>query len=168
MKIIYLFLPVMFAALISNAQITKATLYPSGLTCTMCTKAVYEALLKVKDVERVEINKQDDAYSIFFKQNSSASPDDIRAAIVKAGFSIAKMQVTVYCENIIADNTMPVNIGNEKFHFLNGVSQKLNGEVMLTLVDKDFMSAKELKKYAAYTSAIAALQKNQRVYHVVI
>jgi len=63
---------------------------------------------------------------------------------------------------------MPVNIGNEKFHFLNGVSQKLNGEVMLTLVDKDFMSAKELKKYAAYTSAIAALQTNQRVYHVVI
>jgi len=33
---------------------TKATLYPSGLTCTMCSKAVYEALLKVKDVTHVK------------------------------------------------------------------------------------------------------------------
>jgi hypothetical protein len=74
-----------------------------------------------------------------------------------------------------------VKIGNENFHFVNGKDQLLNGERTLTVVDKNFVTAKEFKKQCAATKmscmqtgkAAACCVKDgmaegARVYHVII
>ena len=52
MKKIFVVVAILFCVS-SYAQVTNATLTASGLTCSMCSKAIYEALKKVNTIEQV-------------------------------------------------------------------------------------------------------------------
>jgi hypothetical protein len=72
-------------------------------------------------------------------------------------------------------------MGNENFHFLNADGQVLNGEQTITVVDKNFVSEKQFKKFSAATKfnciktgkVTSCCEKDgmvagERVYHVTI
>jgi copper chaperone CopZ len=174
-----LFALVMMINVASYAQVEKATLVASGLTCSMCSKAIYQALQKVREIESVKANIKESSYDITFKKNTAISFDDIRKAVENAGFSIAKLQVTFNFDNVVVENDKHVLADGINLHFLHVQPQTLNGEKVLTILDKNFEPLKEYKKSAQYTtmkcfttgvmeSCCGHDVANGRIYHVTI
>ena len=163
------------------SQFSKATLQASGLTCAMCSKAVKVALEKVSFVKEVNVNIKQQEYAIAFKENSKADFDDLKKAVEDAGFSVASLKVTGNFSEVKVEKDKHIQLDDKNFHFINGNSQVLNGEKTFTIVDKDFLSAKEYKKYSPATKMECiktgkageccvkdGIQSEERVYHVII
>lgn len=134
------------------AQIKSATLTASGLTCSMCSKAIYKALEKVSFVEKVDVDVEKSTYSIVFKQGENVQIDDIKKAVQNAGFAVASMQVVAGFAGAEVFNDAHVTVSGHTFHFLNVPKQVLNGDKTITVVDKNYLPATDRKKYAQYTT----------------
>jgi copper chaperone CopZ len=165
----------------AKAQFTKASLQATGLTCAMCSNAVNKAIQKVSFVESVRSDIKNSAFSIVFKENEEVNIDALKNAVEDAGFSIGSLKISGNFENISIANDKHVKIGNDNFHFLNVDSKLLSGEQTLSVVDKDFVTAKEFKKYSAATkksciktgkTASCCVKEgvavDTRIYHVTI
>src|SRR5215510_9623680 len=100
MKKFFFSILITVSALLSQAQFTKATLQASGLTCSMCSKAVKVALEKVPFVQEVKVNIKTQEYTIAFKENSKADFDELKKAVEDAGFSVASLKVTGNFSNL--------------------------------------------------------------------
>ena len=136
------------AVLSVQAQFSKASLQASGLTCSMCSKAVKEALQAVPFVQEVKVDIKTQEYQLAFKEGSNVEFDDLKKAVEDAGFSVASLKVTGNLSNVNAQKDKHAVVDGKNFHFLNGNNQVLNGAVTFTIVEKDFLTAKELKKYS--------------------
>jgi copper chaperone CopZ len=165
----------------ATAQFKTGTLQAAGLTCAMCTKAINETLKELSFVHSVKADIKNSQFIIRFKEGMSVDPDALKEAVEDAGFSIAKLKLALDFENVKVDNDSHVKIGNKTYHFLDVKSQRLDGEKIITFVDKNFVVAKEFKKYANKTQ-LACIQtgkaegcckkegasENARIYHVTI
>ncbi len=176
-----LILILMFALSVpASGQIKSASLTASGLTCSMCSKAIYKALLKVSFVSDVQVDIKNSKYNITFKDGSPVVLDDVKKAVTDAGFSVASMQVTANFQNVEVANDVHVTLGGSNFHFLGVTKQTLNGDKTFTIVDKNYVSPKEFKKYSQSTkmkcvetgTMAACCAKNtavsNRIYHVTL
>jgi len=180
MKKIFFLLLVCFG-FTANAQISKASLQASGLTCSMCSKAVKTALEEVGFVEKVQVDIKNQQYNLTFKENNTVDLDALSKAVQDAGFSVASLKVTASVNNTKLGKDEHLVIGGQTFHFLNAANQTVDGPVTFSVVDKGFVSAKEFKKYVGMTK-MACVQtgrmakccsaevasENNRIYHVII
>lgn len=130
----------------SFSQFLKATLQASGLTCSLCSKAVKVALEEVSYVQEVKVDLKTQEYSIAFKENTDPDFDALKKAVGDAGFSIASLKVTGNFPDITVQKDKHITIAGKNFHFLNGSNQHLKGENTFTIVDKGFLSAKDFRK----------------------
>jgi copper chaperone CopZ len=174
-----IFLLALAVGFISQAQFRKATLQASGLTCAMCNNAINKALKGLPFVSSVKSDIKNASFEIEFKEKSDADIDAIRKAVEDAGFFVAKLKLTGNFENVTVKNDEHVLISGRTFHFLEVSDQVLNGEKTLTLLDKNFLTAKEFRKMSSATK-MACLQTGNmtsqkdgaaastRVYHVTI
>jgi copper chaperone CopZ len=181
MKKILILLLVLSAGAMAQAQITKASLTASGLTCSMCSKAVKEALEEVGFVEKVQVDIKNQRYNLTFKSTTPLDLDALGKAVEDAGFSVASLSVTANVVDVTVAKDKHFQIGGQYFHFLNAAGQQLNGSTTFKVVDKQFVSAKEFKKYSA-ASKMECVQTGKaapcceadkveaqaRVYHVII
>jgi copper chaperone CopZ len=171
----------LFVIVSLHAQFTKATLQATGLTCAMCSNAINKALQKVPFVESVKSDIKNSAFNIVFKQGQDVKIDELREAVEDAGFSVGSLKLTGNFQELKIENDTHVEIGKEAFHFLNVSEQVLNGEQTISVVDKNFMTAKQFKKFSSaskmscVTSGKAAscctkegIAPDARVYHVTI
>jgi len=174
-------LAVIAGSLTSQAQFKSANLQAAGLTCAMCTKAINKALEKVPFVQAVKTDIASSSFQVSFKEGMSPDFDVLKKAVEDAGFSVAKLKVTGAFDHVAVQNDAHVQIGDKTFHFLNVKSQTLEGEKVITLVDKDFVTAKEYKKYSASSTMDCVktgkaqgcctkdgIAANTRIYHVTI
>jgi copper chaperone CopZ len=148
------------------AQFTNATLEASGVTCSLCSKAIKKALEALPVVQAVRVDVKSQQYNIAFKKNSVVHFTDIQKAVEDAGFSIASLRVTGYFDNIKLRRDENVRIGDQTFDFLNADNETLNGERTFTLVDKNFLAPKTFKKYTTAIKQTAV--STTHVYHVII
>jgi len=135
----------------SFSQIKSASLTASGLTCSMCSKAIYKKLEKIAFVKSVTADVEKSSYSIQFKDGAQVVIDDILKAVQDAGFSVAAMQVTAHFHNEEVFNDAHIEVGGSTFHFLDVPKQVLNSDKTVTIVDKNYLSQADRKKYAGYT-----------------
>ena len=161
-------------------QIKSATLTASGLTCSMCSKAIYKALLKVPFIKAVIPNVEQSTFAIQFKEADKIALDDVKKAVEDAGFSVASMQVVASFNNAEVYNDAHITLSGSTFHFLNVPRQILTGEKTFTIVDKNYLPIAEHKKYGRYTTmkcfetglAEPCCPKDKvtskRIYHVTI
>ena len=155
----------------ASAQITKATLQASGLTCAMCSKAVYKALSAVPFVASVQSNIEASTYELSFKPGSKPDFDVLSKAVVNAGFSVSMLKVTAKFDDVKVQNNAHVTVNNQLFHFLDVVPQTLQGEKTISLIDKNFVTAKAYKKYDKMTTMAcyeSGTMDGRRVYHVTL
>lgn len=170
-----------FVVLALNAQFTKASLQASGLTCAMCSKAVKVALEKVSFVNEVKVNIKRQEYSVVFKENSNPDFDVLKKAVEDAGFSVASLKITGSFSDVSVDKDKHIKLDGKNFHFVSNSNKVLNGEQTFTIVDKDFLSARDYKKYSAATKLECiktgkaenccvkdGIHTEERVYHVII
>ena len=181
MNKILILLMVLSTGIMAQAQITRASLTASGLTCSMCSKAVKEALEEVGFVEKVQVDIKNQRYNLTFRNNTPVDLDALGKAVEDAGFSVASLSVTANTPDVKMAKDQHVQIGGQYFHFLNAEGRQLSGTATFKVVDKQFVSAKEFKKYSAasklecvQTGKAAAcceadkVQAQARVYHVII
>ncbi len=181
MKKLLLILIIFLSTVSSQAQFTKATLQATGLTCAMCSNAINKALQKVSFIESVKADIKNSAFSIVFKATAAIDIDAIKAAVEDAGFSVGSLKVTGSFSEVKVEKDQHVKIGNENFHFLNADGQVLNGEQTITVVDKNFVTEKQFKKYSTATKMSCmqtgkassccvkdGIATGERVYHVTI
>jgi copper chaperone CopZ len=163
------------------AQFRSANLQAAGLTCAMCTKAINNSLEKLSFISSVKADIQSSSFNINFKEKAEIDFDAMKNAVEKAGFSVARLKVTGIFDNVPVKNDAHVKIDGKVFHFVNVSDQTLRGEKAITLVDKNFVTAKDFKKYSASTSmscihtgkagsccAKEGISGNTRIYHVTI
>jgi copper chaperone CopZ len=164
-----------------NAQFTQANLKASGLTCSMCSKAVKVALEKVDFVQQVKVDIKSQDYILVFKDGAKVEFDALSQAVEDAGFSVASLKASCVFSDVKAIKDTHVQIGGLNIHFLNGNDEQLNGEKTITVVDKSFLSPKEFKKYsgsAKHPCVVSGktgdcciregISVGVRVYHVII
>jgi copper chaperone CopZ len=165
MKNIFLVLCMLFTG-VSYAQVQSVSLQASGLTCSMCSRAIYKALQKVPDVADVQEDIEHTRYHIRFKDPAAVSLESLKKAVKSAGFSVASMEVKVHFDQeSIASDTI-VRLSGLQFQFVHVSHQNLNGVRSLLVVDKDYLLEKERKKYAgSYESALAPDGTGQ-IFHV--
>ena len=135
----------------ASAEIKQVTLQASGLTCSMCSNAIFKALQKLPFAYKVTSNIKESSYTLTFKDEKAVDFDVIRKTVEGAGFSVAKMQVKANFDNVDISNDSHISLGGRALHFLNVKSQKLSGDQVFQIVDKNFVSDKTYKKYAANT-----------------
>ena len=73
------------------AEIKKVTLVASGLTCSMCSKAIFKALSKLDFVEDVKVDIEKSMYILAFKSGKKVEIDQIKSAVTDAGFSVQSL-----------------------------------------------------------------------------
>jgi copper chaperone CopZ len=168
-------------ALTSQAQFSKAVLQATGLTCAMCSNAINKALEEVPFISSVKADIKNSSFNIKFKENTTINIDALKTAVEDAGFSIGSLKVTGNFDNLQVANDTHVKIGEEQFHFLNVQSRVLSGENTITIVDKNFLTAKQFKKFSVATkmdcvqtgkAASCCIKEGvpaeTRIYHVTI
>lgn len=181
MKKIFFVLSVLFISIVSQAQFTSASLTAAGLTCAMCTKAIYNSLEKLPVVSKVEADIKNSAFLITFKEGASVDPDALKKAVEDAGFSVSRLKLTGDFQNMQVSNDTHINLDGKIYHFLKVSDRALNGTQTLTIVDKNYVSPKEFKKFAASTDysciETGKAEKcctnfgavhNSRIYHVTL
>lgn len=181
MKKIVLILVAALFVIQTNAQFTKATLQATGLTCAMCSNAINKALQKVSFVESVKSDIKNSSFNIVFKQNAEVNIDALKDAVEDAGFSVGSLKMTGNFTDVKIAADEHVKIGKENFHFLDVTDQTLNGEKTITVVDKNFVTAKQFKKICSLTKmpcvqtgksaeccSKGGVATGARIYHVTI
>lgn len=181
MKKILMITLVVCLGITANAQFKSGTLQAAGLTCAMCTKAINETLKELSFIQSVKADIKNSQFVVRFKEGATVDPDALKKAVEDAGFSIAKLKLALDFENVKVDNDSHVQIGNKTYHFLDVTSQRLDGEKTITFVDKNFVVAKEFKKYSNKTQMTCVQSgkaegcckkegaaENARIYHVTI
>ena len=152
MKKILLVIIGLLIALSSFAQIKSATLSASGLTCSMCSKAIYKALSKIPAVRSVDADIEGSKYHIIFKEGAAIVLDDLKKAVENAGFSVAALQVTAHFPPTAIANDTHIEYGGSTYHFLNVSAETISGDKTFTVVDKRFLPDADYRRYAKYTA----------------
>src|SRR5436190_13770245 len=144
-KLLILLIVVAFSVTV-NAQFTKATLKASGLTCSMCSKAVKVALEKVDFVQEVKVDIKSQDYVLVFKQSGHVEFDALSKAVEDAGFSVASLKASGNFADVKAAKDSHAKVAGLNIHFLKGTVKTLPGEKPLTLVVRIFFWAKEFRR----------------------
>lgn len=179
----YLFLLLLLAGSQLNAQFKTANLQASGLTCAMCSNAIFKSLQKIPFVAGVQPNIKESSFDIQFKPNAAVDFDALKKAVEDAGFSVARLNVKGNFQNVSVEKDTHVKLHGHQFHFLHTANRRLQGDVNLQIVDKDFVAEKVFRKYAATTNmqcvktgkmesccnkSAAKSSSPVRIYHVTI
>jgi copper chaperone CopZ len=155
----------------AKAQVTRAMIQASGLTCSMCSNAINKSLRSLDFVEKVEPNIKNSSFEILFKPNSNIDLDKLKIKVEDAGFFVARFTATAHFDNAAVQNDNHLQLGNFIFHFLNVKPQIINGDKTITILDRGFVPAKEFKKNSAFTKMPCyktGEENGKRIFHVTI
>ena len=89
----------LFIPLFGVAQ-DKVKFIASGLTCSMCSRAVYKSLQSDKDVVKIETNLETQEWNIEYKQGTYTY-DKLKKKVEGAGFGVEKVWLN---GELIVDN----------------------------------------------------------------
>lgn len=151
-------------AMQANAQITKAELVATGLTCSMCSNAINKQFKSMPEVESVTTDLNSNTFTINLKKGNTLTPKAFKDKVEKAGFFIGSLVLTMPFDNIKAADNIAYNNNNVSYIFLDTKTQTLQGEVKVKVLDKGFVTQKEYKKliksYSKYPSYAVNTDRN--------
>ncbi len=146
------------------AQIQSASLTASGLTCSMCSKAIYKALLTVPSIHKVDADIETSSYKIEFKKNADVSPEAIRKVVEGAGFGVAKLAITASVPKTTIEADTRLSLQGATYKFIRSNGKMVQGVQTFTVIGKSYLSPAEWKQYAKDVSA----KKESGVYLVAL
>ena len=176
-----IFILLFFCTLLSNAQVKKVSILASGLTCSMCDKVIYKALMSVDFVDNVDADIKSSTFEVTFKPNANIDFDKLKKKVEDAGFFVAGFWATIHFDNLKIKKDVPVETAGKNLMFLNVSEQELSGDKKVKILDKGYVPAREYKKNAAFTTNESyktgtadasftenGIAKGARIYHVTI
>jgi len=142
----------------SFAQISKAEIRATGLTCSMCSNAINKQLKAMPEVKNVEIDLNTNTFIVSLSENNSVKPSIFKEKVEKAGFFIGSLILTTTSETI----------KNSSFVVVNG-KQNNSKEVKIQILDKGYVTDKEFKKLSkSLKNALTYNNNNENDFHIQI
>lgn len=138
----------------SNAQIHSARMQAAGLTCALCSNAIYQALLNLSFVQEVTPDLQHSSFLIQFKDSVALDPEAIRSKVDAAGFSVAELSFITNQKTLNLRIRDTLNVQGLTFYFLNEIPLADNDSVFIKLVSKGYLTEKGYKQYAGKLESI--------------
>jgi copper chaperone CopZ len=148
----------LLAANTTFAQVKKAEIIATGLTCSMCSNAIYKQLNTIVGVDSVLTDLNTNTFTVFLKPDNKYAPSLFKENIEKAGFFIGSLIVTVPGSVITgnADQFIPLGKGSP-------LSEE---EISIKIFDEGYVTQKEHKKYLkTFASVGTYAQKKPDVFH---
>ncbi|KAA5535735.1 heavy-metal-associated domain-containing protein [Paenimyroides baculatum] len=145
----------LLCTVISKAQMSKIELQATGLTCSMCSNAIYKQLETIPGVEKIDTDLNTNTFTVALKQGNELTPRVFKEKVEKAGFFVGSFIVTT--TDIIKQNNYIIIDGKAK-------SQKAT---KFKVLDKGYLTDKEYKKAVKNYKEIASYSKeNETDFHV--
>ena len=142
----------------SNAQISKAEIRATGLTCSMCSNAINKQLKSLPEVVTVETDLNTNTFTVTLKEGNELSPKVFKEKVEKAGFFIGSLVVIAKPETITKSTYILVNDKP------NNVT-----EIQFQVVDKGYVTEKEYKKLSkSYKNVETYAANNEDDFHIKI
>lgn len=133
----------------SNAQIVKAEIRATGLTCSMCSNAINKQLKSMPEVANVETDLNTNTFTVTLKEGNSLTPKVFKEKVEKAGFFIGSLVLTTKTETIKKEGYIAVNNASTN-----------NAEVQIQVLDKGYVTEKEFKKLSKSLKNVATYSSN--------
>lgn len=147
-------------------QFKTAEVGVDGLTCSMCTRSTELSIRKLDFVDSVKMDLTNTNGIIYFKKGSEVKLEKIAKAVRDAGFSVRYLKAVFTFDSQNVNSGTCFSYGNAQYKFVGKENKTLSGEIKLTLVGKDFMPAKEYKKWSE--SVKDACTADKKTYYVTI
>ena len=149
---------VLLASANATAQISKAEIRATGLTCSMCSNAINKQLKSLPEVVSVETDLNTNTFTVTLKEGNTLSPKIFKDKVEKAGFFIGTLILTTKSETI----------KQSAYVLINNVSNS-NTEVKIQVLDKGYVTEKEFKKLSKSLKNIATYAyNNEDDFHIKI
>lgn len=169
MNLKFLLIAITFIAALSTvkAQISKAEIVATGLTCSMCSNAINKQLKSLTEVDSVLIDLNTNTFVAHLKKDNNVRPRILKERVEKAGFFVGSMIITMYFENVeLADNNKLEKDGFSMV-FVEAKAKTLDGENKVKIMDKGFVTTKEFKKLSKSLSKYPTyMEGKENDYHV--
>jgi copper chaperone CopZ len=130
------------------SQVTGARLQASGLTCALCAKSIYTNLIALPFVDSVNTDLEASAFLIKFKPEKDVDPALLRKKVEDAGFFVSQLELEMMLRQKSLSNDVEVVSSGSTYQFVGVKTSVVDGKLKVQLIDKGFLSAKELKKIA--------------------
>ena len=147
---------VLITSMKSFAQISKAEIIATGLTCSMCSNAINKQLKTLPEVVTVETDLNTNTFTVTLKEGNDLSPKVFKEKVEKAGFFIGSLVVISKSETITKSAYVLVN-------------DKLSNasEIQFKILDKGFVTEKEFKKLSkTYKNVETYASNNEDDFHI--
>lgn len=181
MKKLIVIVTIVLFAVPALGQISSAKLQASGLTCAMCARAVYKNLESLSFVEKIDTDLNGSAFMLNFRDSARVDIDAIRKKVEDAGFSVAALDLNAMFNGLQVAADKHLVYEGFVFHFLGVKDQVISGEKTIRVVDRNFVSSKEQKKYQGMTAmecyktgtaasccSKSGIESSSRIYHVTL
>ncbi|WP_166922295.1 heavy-metal-associated domain-containing protein [Flavobacterium poyangense] len=157
---------VMFGSIKSYAQISKAEIMATGLTCSMCSNAINKQLKAMTEVDSISTDLNTNTFTVYFKKDVMLQPKVLKKAVEKAGFFVGSMVLTMKVDTQkIENNTLKIADGT--FVFIDSKNPISNNETAYQVVDKGFVTQKAYKKLTkSYSKHATYSVENEDDYHL--
>lgn len=153
--IIVTVLTLLFTTIV-NAQISKAEIRATGLTCSMCSNAINKQLKSLAEVANVETDLNTNTFTVTLKAGNSLTPVAFKESVEKAGFFIGSLILTIDAATVAKSPYIMVK-----------ETANIPAEVKIQVLDKGYVVDKEFKKLAkAYKSSGTYASNNEADFHI--
>lgn len=141
-----------------NAQISKIELRATGLTCSMCSNAIFKQLESISGIDSLETDLNTNTFIVFLKKDNKLNPKTFKEKVEKAGFFIGVFIFTATPEML-----------DPNIYILLDDKQKKQIEVKFQVLDQGYVTEKEFKKlYKTYKDLATYCANNENDYHIKI
>ena len=148
----------LISATVSNAQISKIELRATGLTCSMCSNAIFKQLESISDVDSVATDLNTNTFIVFLKKDNKLNPKTFKEKVEKAGFFIGVFIVTATPE-----------ILDQNIYILVDSKLEKQTEINFQVLDKGYVTEKEFKKLSkTYKDVATYSTNNENDFHIKI
>ena len=80
----------------SNAQISKIEIRATGLTCSMCSNAIFKQLESIPEVDIIETDLNTNTFTVTLKEGNNLSPRIFKEKVEKQFAQIIEKAVQQY------------------------------------------------------------------------
>lgn len=149
---------ILMFSLKSNAQIVKAEIRATGLTCSMCSNAINKQLKTLPEVVNVETDLNTNTFTVTLTEGNTLSPKVFKEKVEKAGFFIGTLVLTA----------APKTITQGSYILVNDKTATGN-EIQFQVVDKGYVTEKEFKKLSkSFKNVDTYASNNEDDFHIKI
>lgn len=163
----------------SFGQFHSARIQATGLTCALCSKAIYKSLEKLSPIEKVTADIKASTFSIQFKKDAAVNPDELKAAVEDAGFFVGELELEGEWPKDQPNLSTPFQLGGNWYQVLSGKASRGKTSFTISIIDKGFVTEKTYKKFLSqfmepsfstgfFAADVSKPDQKQRLIHVLI